>query len=145
MTQALELIAVIACTVFAGAALYITAVEHPARLSCGTEIAFAQWAPSYRRATVMQVPLAAIAVVSGAIRGLMGGGPLWISAAAIILAVIPFTLIVILPTNHRLLDPRRDPRSGETRQLLERWGRLHSVRTVLSLIASLLFVWLVIR
>jgi hypothetical protein len=34
----LELISVLACTLFTGAAFYITAVEHPARLSCGTDI-----------------------------------------------------------------------------------------------------------
>jgi anthrone oxygenase-like protein len=28
----------------------------------------------------------------------------------------------------------------ETRRLLERWGRLHAVRSVLSLLASLLFL-----
>ena len=36
---------------FAGAAIYINLVEHPARLSCGTEIAAKQWASSYKRAT----------------------------------------------------------------------------------------------
>jgi hypothetical protein len=35
MTQQLiELVAVLACTLFAGAAVFVTAVEHPARLSC---------------------------------------------------------------------------------------------------------------
>ena len=58
--QLIELIAVLACTLFSGAALYITAVKHPARLSCGTEIALTQWAPSYKRATVMQASLAVV-------------------------------------------------------------------------------------
>jgi hypothetical protein len=141
----LELVAVLTCTLFAGAAIYINAVEHPARLSCGTEIAVAQWAPSYKRATVMQASLAVTAAVSGVIRGVLGGGPLWIGAAAIILAVVPFTLIVIRPTNNRLLDPLRDRRSDETRQLLESWGRLHSVRSILGVIASILFIWAAAR
>lgn len=93
----------------------------------------------------MQAPLAALAALSGIIRWVLGGGPLWLWAAAIILAVIPFTLIVILPTNHRLLDQGRDRRSAETRQLLESWGRLHAVRTVLSVVASILFVWAAIH
>src|SRR5262249_44071279 len=119
--------------------------EHPARLSCGTEIAATQWAPSYKRATVMQVSLAVTATLSGLIRGFLGGGPVWFWAAALILAVIPFTLIVILPTNNRLLEPKRDLRSAETRQLLELWGRLHAVRSALSLGAATLFVWAVTR
>jgi hypothetical protein len=123
MTPLIELIAVLACTLFAGAALYISLVEHPARLSCGTEVAATQWAPSYKLATVMQVSLAVTATLFGAIRGVLGGGAVWYWAAALIFVVIPFTLIVILPTNHRLMDPKRDIRSAETRQLLERWGR----------------------
>jgi hypothetical protein len=33
------MVAVLACSLFAGAAVYINLVEHPARLACGTEIA----------------------------------------------------------------------------------------------------------
>jgi Domain of unknown function (DUF1772) len=141
----LELISVLACTLFTGAAVYITAVEHPARLSCGTEIAATQWAPSYKRATRMQAPLALAAGLFGITRGVLGGGSMWISAAVLILSVIPFTLIVIRPTNNRLLDRQRDRGSEETRELLNTWGRLHLVRTVLSLAASVLCVWAATR
>ena len=47
----------LAAGLFAGAAVYISAVEHPARLSCGTALALSEFAPSYRRATIMQAPL----------------------------------------------------------------------------------------
>ena len=43
---------------FTGAAAYINAVEHPARMSCGVPAALAEWRPSYKRATLMQAPLA---------------------------------------------------------------------------------------
>lgn len=139
--QLVELVAILAATLFTGAAVYITAVEHPARLSCGTEVALAEWAPSYKRATVMQVPLALAAGVLGIARGVQGGSSLWVLGAVIILAVIPFTLVVIRPTNNRLLDKGRDRRSDETLGLLETWGRLHAVRSALSIAASILFVW----
>jgi hypothetical protein len=45
-----------------------------------------------------------------------------------------------MPTNRRLLDPERDLASAETRSLLGKWARLHSVRSVL---ASIAFVWAV--
>lgn len=143
--QFIEAVAILACTLFTGAALYITAVEHPARLSCGTEAAVAEWTPSYKRATLMQVPLALIAGLFGIVHGAQRGGPLWLWAAMLILAVVPFTLLAIRPTNNRLLDPRRDGRSDETLQLLKAWGRLHAVRGALSLAASMLFVWAAIR
>lgn len=142
MTQQLtELVAVFASTLFTGAAIYITAVEHPARLSCGTEIAATQWAPSYKRATVMQASLAVIAGLLGIARAVQHGGALWAAASVLILSVVPFTLIVIRPTNNRLLDPRRDRRSKETLELLKSWGRLHLVRSVAGAGASILFLW----
>ncbi len=140
MGEIVGVVAALACTLFAGAAVYISLVEHPARLSCGTEIAARQWAPSYKRATVIQVSLAVLATLGGMSRWLQGGGSVWLWGAVCILAVIPFTVIVILPTNNKLLEPGRDLRSEETRALLEAWGRLHAVRSVLSLIASLLFL-----
>ena len=143
--QFIEPVAILACTMFTGAAVYISAVEHPARLSCGTEAAAAEWAPSYKRATRMQVPLALVAGLFGIVRGTQGGGLLWLWAATLILGVIPFTLLAIRPTNNRLLDPGRDRRSDETLQLLNAWGHLHAVRGALSMAASTLFVWAATR
>ena len=54
------MIATVCAGMFAGAAIYINAVEHPARLSCGNEIALRQFAPSYHRATAMQASLAVV-------------------------------------------------------------------------------------
>jgi Domain of unknown function (DUF1772) len=59
----------------------------------------------------------------------MGAGLGWLVAAVLIGAVVPFTVIGIMPTNHTLLAPGRDLGSAETRTLLERWGHLHAVRT----------------
>ena len=75
---------------------------------------------------------------------LAGASLWWLVAGVLLSSVIPFTLIVILPTNKRLLDPTLDKRSAETERLLARWGRLHAVRGVLSGLALLLFVCLAI-
>ena len=53
-----QLIATLCAAIFTGAAIYINLVEHPARMSLGTAVALAEWKPSYRRATLMQAPLA---------------------------------------------------------------------------------------
>jgi hypothetical protein len=50
----------LATVLFTGAAVYITFVEHPARMLCPTPWAVAQWRPSYKQATVMQTFLAVI-------------------------------------------------------------------------------------
>ena len=66
---------------------------------------------------------------------------LWLVAAIMILAVVPITLIVIMPTNNLLLAPGRDLSSPDTRRLLVKWGNLHAIRSVLGLIASATFIW----
>ena len=141
MSDVVGILAAFACALFAGAAVYINLVEHPARLSCGTEVAARQWALSYQRATVMQVSLAVVATLAGLAQWLRGEGAPWLLGALLIVSVIPFTLIAILPTNKRLLEPGRDNSSGETRQLLEVWGRLHAVRSLLSVAATLTYLY----
>ena len=62
-------------------------------------------------------------------------------AALFIGAVIPITFMVIMPTNHRLLAVARDLGSEETRQLLQRWGKLHGLRSIASGVATMLMLW----
>jgi len=145
MLEAMQFVAVMTCTLFTGAAIYINLVEHPARMGCGTELAATEWAPSYKRAVAMQVPLAVVSAVAGIASWLMTGGIMWLIGAILIFAVIPFTLIVIMPTNKLLLNPGRDRASAETRALLEKWGKLHAVRSILSLLASSVFLVLILR
>jgi len=54
MTTAFQFIATLSAALFAGAAIYINFVEHPALMGCDTKTAATVWAPSYKRATVMQ-------------------------------------------------------------------------------------------
>ena len=142
MLVTLQFLATISSGLFAGAALYITVVEHPVRTLLDTRAAAGQWAPSYQRATWMQAPLAMLALLSGVGASLLGGGLGWLVAAVIIGAVVPITFKIIMPTNHLLLEPGRDLSSSETRALLNRWGSLHALRTVMSLLAFAGFVYL---
>jgi hypothetical protein len=65
----LLIVATLAAGLFAGAAIYVNAVEHPARVSCGTELAVREFAPSYRRGAIMQASLAVVGCVAGVIGG----------------------------------------------------------------------------
>ena len=60
MDTFLKVIALLSSGLFAGAALYITAVEHPARISQGALIALQEFRPSYKRAAPLQASLAVI-------------------------------------------------------------------------------------
>jgi len=137
--------ATVCAGLFAGAAIYVSAVEHPARLSCGVDVALREFAPSYRRATVMQASLA----IAGCIMGVWSAwlySDVWLASGALLLgSVVPFTLVVMLPTNHQLVDPALDPGGQKAIQLLMRWGRLHAVRSALSGAAFLIFLLRLIR
>lgn len=134
-------LALVATALFSGAAAYVSLVEHPARLRCSTEIALAQWRPSYQRGTVMQASLAIAGTLLGISAFLSGAGPIWLLAAILLGSVVPFSLLVIFPTNKRLEDPNLDPSSETARSLLVRWGHLHAVRSALSLIALMLMLF----
>jgi hypothetical protein len=73
MRQIAEFLAVLTCGLFAGAAVYVSLVEHPARMECGVEIATAEFPPSYHRGTIMQVTLAAVCLLSSIAAWLAGG------------------------------------------------------------------------
>ena len=142
MLPILQFIATLASAIFTGAAIYINFVEHPARMGCSTELAATEWAPSYKRATLMQAPLAVIGSLGGAGAWWLGAGIPWLVAALCIFVVVPFTLIILEPRiNKPLLAPGRDLGSAETRELLVKWGRFHAVRSVLGLIATVIFLW----
>ncbi|MGH7613539.1 MAG: DUF1772 domain-containing protein [Gemmatimonadales bacterium] len=141
MVYAGQFLATFCCGVFAGAALYISLVEHPARMECGPELAATEFPPSYRRATVMQASLAVAGFLFAGLAWLGGASSWWLVGGVVLVSVAPFTLAVMMPTNKQLVDPRLDRKSERAAQLLAHWARLHRVRVVLSLVALVIFLY----
>lgn len=79
--------------------------------------------------------LAGIGGLGGLAVGLTNDTMFWAIAGAILLSVIPFTFIAIFPTNHKLLDSASPPSDADASALLARWGKLHGVRTAMSLMS----------
>ena len=92
----------------------------------------------------MQASLAIVGFLTGVAVWLLGGALAWLVGALLIGTVIPFTFVVIMPTNHQLLAPGRDISSAETRGLLEKWGKLHGVRSALGFFAAVVYVALLL-
>lgn len=130
-----EILAFIFTGLFAGAALYVSLVEHPARMSLSLGAALAEFRPSYRRAAVMQVILAIGGAVAAVGAYFLGRGISTLVAGIVLATVVPFTLIVVMPVNRQLLDETRTAQTLDTDVLLKKWGRLHNVRTIASLLA----------
>ena len=143
LTTLAELLATLSSGLFAGASIYINLVEHPARMEAGINLALTEFAPSYHRATVTQVSLASVGFLSALVAWRLRLDSRWLIGGGLLVSVILFTAVAILPTNKRLLlDPAIANHLELAERLLTRWGRLHAVRSVLSLASLLMFLFL---
>jgi hypothetical protein len=137
----LSIVALVLATLFAGAALYISLVEHPARLGLADGPLLAQWQPSYKRALPIQSGLAVAGGAAGLILGYLSADWPWFAGAILLLANWPFTLFVIMPVNKPLMAMRERDAGAESRAMLVRWGKLHNVRSALGAATVLLYAW----
>jgi hypothetical protein len=126
---------------FAGAAFYVNFAEQPARLTLDDRNLLKQWKPSYDAGYLMQATLAAVSAVLGFVAAWVNRDWRWIVGALLILANWPYTLIGIMPTNNRLKATAESDAGPTSRALLVSWGRLHAVRTVLGIAATLAYLW----
>src|ERR1700686_4667233 len=99
METLLKVIALLSSGLFAGAALYITAVEHPARISQGALIALQEFRPSYKRAAPLQAALAVICFLCSLVVWRLTGQWAWFAGGVSVGAVVPFTFAFIMTTN----------------------------------------------
>lgn len=126
---------------FTGAAFYITFAEQPARLTLDDRAMLVQWKPAYARGYAMQASLAVLGFLLGAAAWWTTDDLMWLVGAIVLAANWPYTMLVILPVNKRLNAIEPDRAGPESRALIERWGRLHTRRTMLGAAASALFLW----
>ena len=134
-------LALVLAAAFAGAAFYINFAEHPARLGLDDRNLLKQWKPSYAAGYTMQATLAVASGALGLLAAWMTQDWRWIVGALLIVANWPYTLISIMPTNHRLKAIAENDAGPQSRALLETWARLHAVRTMLGIAATAAYLW----
>jgi hypothetical protein len=92
------------------------------------------WAP-------IDTPLAIIGFLLGLLAWWQTDNWLWILGALLLIANWPYTLLVIMLTNRKLMATELSTAGRETRNLIEHWARLHAARTALGAAATAIFLW----
>jgi hypothetical protein len=136
-----DLVALIAASIFVGAALYINLVEQPARMTLDDRAMVGEWTPSDRRGFAFLATLSLIAAVFAVAAFHSNGDVRWLVGGAIILAIWPYTFFVLVPLNNRLLTIGREQAGSEARLLVRDWGLLEWGQTALGAVAASVFAW----
>jgi hypothetical protein len=136
-----EELALATAAAFTGAAIYVSVAEQPARLTLDNKALLAQWQPSHARGFAMQASLALASALFGLLAFWLTRDSRSLIGAALIFANWPYTLLAILPLNKRIAATPLDSANAETRGLIETWGRLHTGRSVLGFLATLVYLW----
>jgi hypothetical protein len=133
-------LALVAAALFTGAAFYVSFVEHPARMALDPRAMLTEWKPAYERGFAMQASLAVVGFLLGAWTFYETQSWLWLAGGLTLLGGWPYTLLVIMPTNKRLLATPIEAANADTRALIRKWAELHFGRTCLGAAATLLFL-----
>jgi hypothetical protein len=134
-------LALVLAAAFAGAAFYVNFAEHPARMGLDDRSLLKQWKPSYAAGYTMQASLAASSGLLGLAPAWMTNDWRWVTGAVLILMNWPYTLLGIMPTNHKLKAIEEADAGSASRSLLVNWGWLHAVRTALGCFATIAYLW----
>ena len=139
--EVLDLVAVMATSFFAGAAVYVMAVEQPARMQLPVREAARQFGKSYPRAAILQ-PIYVLASCAASAMIYFGAGPESgtfhaprISQQAHLVNLLlmggclVLTIAYMLPGNKAILAAEGQP-TPTVKKLLQGWGWNHALRSV---------------
>lgn len=128
-----------------GASLYTSLVSHPARIKCGPRNGVLLFSKAYQRTSRLQATLGITASMASFFSySIPGGDELILIAGLCSLSGVTYSILFVFQVDCQLLDPSLEDEEAQS-LLLEKWGRLHVLRTLLMLSSTSLTLWTIIR
>jgi hypothetical protein len=137
------LIAFAAACVFLGAALYITVVEQPARMSLTPGAMVKEWQPSNRRGFVMLSAIALLAAVLAYADFAISRDARLLAGGTVMLASWLYAFFVVVPVDVMIVSLPAGRARAAARDLMRDWGLLEWGQPVIAAAACVLLGWVV--
>ncbi len=133
-------VALFCCALFAGAATYVSLVEHPTMDEGGTELADAYVLASHPRPAIFQTCFGVISSLAAMLAGSAGGAMWWLAGGMVLGAAALLQLFAVLPLTRRLsgIDPRADPKAAA--EVIARLAKLHAALSLAALASLFMFI-----
>ena len=135
-----DILATLACGVFAGAAVYINLVEQPARMALDDSALLSEWRPSDHRGVALLAGLALAAAVLGFVMYFDTHDVTWAIGAVFVMLSWPYTFFAVVPMNNRILAVAAGEQAS-AREMVRTWGLLQYGLTGIGIVASAIFLW----
>lgn len=132
-----KVVATLSCGIFAGAALYATVVECPARMTHDSETAVKIWKPSFLKARSLMSKLVVISTGSSVAAFWCSNQRRlneWLLAGGLMFSLLPLTVLTMLPINNELMETEKCIDNGNVFIVdkLNAWSNRLAVKTVVS-------------
>jgi len=135
-----EWIATICSGVWAAVAIVLSLTERPGNGSALSESSFTL----YRRLSIKGVPVLIGLIFLGSAAAIYtwieGRNDVFLYGALILLVMFPLSAIFVMPYNRLAMEHNTDALGEAMDRMFRRWWLIHVIRTVLALIAFVLFV-----
>jgi Anthrone oxygenase len=130
---------------FTAAAFCVNVVEQPARLGLDEPALLAEWKVACRRGFALQAPLAFLGFALGTLVWYCTGQLLFFIGVLLMIANWPWTLLIMMPTNKKIMGTPLEEAGPETRDRIVKWNGLHATRTFLGCLAVFAFLLALVR
>ena len=133
-------IALIFAAAFAGAAVYVSWVEQPARLKLDDQALLSEWGPSDQRGVALLAGFALASAIAGFVAWFESQDVRWVFGALIVISTWPYAFFVMAPLNNQILS-LRGPDVSAARALVRQWGLIESGFAAIGVLAVAMFLW----